>query len=462
MTSIDRKLLDDKISLPSPLIHMMHGCPLYTIPDLAKEIDNYYLGQFDITYLATKYTEQVPFCSLHKKSPWQLNILSGRHMTDGVTFCSGSNGGLTINLSGGRVILSNKDYIQKASRENFEVIISMADEVPFHTSKKKNQHSYERTMRWFLELRSSPLIDWNSTKIFGVAVGGLEPEKIALMAQTLLKEGAHGVVIGGAGMGETLEERQAALIAVRTAVGPNVPILIQGMRTITDIVDALRHGADLIGSDYPKTLSDSGRAALWWADAWNSMQKNDADLSNLTPDEESVIEGGCVQSVYKKAKCEPAHYVQQEHAQLALSSSSQSEDDCDSSATNKPDSRRLINLWDEKFRKDPRPMMPGCACHACRSHSRAYIHHLLRAKELLSEVLIYTHNQHQLFSLFKVIKNKWVSVPSNYLSISRSANVSVASAVTEVGISMIESNQEDIQCSMISISRETYMQSIEE
>jgi hypothetical protein len=44
--------------------------------------------------------------------------------------------------------------------------------------------------------------------------------------------------------------------------------------------------------------------------------------------------------------------------------------------------------------------LAGCACHACRHHTRAYLHHLLRAKEMLGEILLYRHNQHQLVALF--------------------------------------------------------------
>jgi queuine tRNA-ribosyltransferase len=38
----------------------------------------------------------------------------------------------------------------------------------------------------------------------------------------------------------------------------------------------------------------------------------------------------------------------------------------------------------------------GCQCHACRYHTKAYIHHLLKSKELTAYVLLYQHNQYQL------------------------------------------------------------------
>jgi len=65
-----------------------------------------------------------------------------------------------------------------------------------------------------------------------------------------------------------------------------------------------------------------------------------------------------------------------------------------------------IDLRDKVFRLDARPLQEGCTCHACRNHTRAYIHHLILAHELLSEVLLYVHNQHQLLLLFVEIRRQ--------------------------------------------------------
>ena len=51
-----------------------------------------------------------------------------------------------------------------------------------------------------------------------------------------------------------------------------------------------------------------------------------------------------------------------------------------------------INLMNKKFETDPRPMEPGCQCPACKHYSRAYIRHLLKAKEMLGLRLIVLHN----------------------------------------------------------------------
>ena len=51
-----------------------------------------------------------------------------------------------------------------------------------------------------------------------------------------------------------------------------------------------------------------------------------------------------------------------------------------------------LNLFNQKYEKDTRPLEEGCNCPACRRYSRAYIRHLLKAKEMLGMRLLVLHN----------------------------------------------------------------------
>ena len=51
-----------------------------------------------------------------------------------------------------------------------------------------------------------------------------------------------------------------------------------------------------------------------------------------------------------------------------------------------------LNLFNAKYELDARPIEEGCGCPACRSYSRAYIRHLLKAKEMLGMRLCVLHN----------------------------------------------------------------------
>ncbi len=54
--------------------------------------------------------------------------------------------------------------------------------------------------------------------------------------------------------------------------------------------------------------------------------------------------------------------------------------------------RGKLNLFNQKYELDSRPIEEGCSCPACRSYTRAYIRHLLKAKEMLGMRLCVLHN----------------------------------------------------------------------
>ncbi len=54
--------------------------------------------------------------------------------------------------------------------------------------------------------------------------------------------------------------------------------------------------------------------------------------------------------------------------------------------------RGKLNLFNAKYEKDSRPISEECGCPACRNYSRAYIRHLLKAKEMLGMRLCVLHN----------------------------------------------------------------------
>ena len=51
-----------------------------------------------------------------------------------------------------------------------------------------------------------------------------------------------------------------------------------------------------------------------------------------------------------------------------------------------------LNIKNEKYKLDERPIEPGCGCPACQSFSRAYLRHLFKAEEMLAMRLAVMHN----------------------------------------------------------------------
>jgi len=56
--------------------------------------------------------------------------------------------------------------------------------------------------------------------------------------------------------------------------------------------------------------------------------------------------------------------------------------------------RGVVNIKNARHQDDPRPLDEDCTCPACRSYSRAYLHHVYRAHEIIASMLLTWHNLH--------------------------------------------------------------------
>ena len=56
------------------------------------------------------------------------------------------------------------------------------------------------------------------------------------------------------------------------------------------------------------------------------------------------------------------------------------------------DERRRCDLRNAVHKRDPAPLESGCPCYTCRHFSRAYLHHLFLAEEMLGPTLLSLHN----------------------------------------------------------------------
>jgi queuine tRNA-ribosyltransferase len=54
----------------------------------------------------------------------------------------------------------------------------------------------------------------------------------------------------------------------------------------------------------------------------------------------------------------------------------------------------VVNIKNARHQNDPRPLDADCACPTCQNYSRAYLHHVFRAQEMISGMLLTWHNLH--------------------------------------------------------------------
>ncbi|MFV0474535.1 MAG: tRNA guanosine(34) transglycosylase Tgt [Pikeienuella sp.] len=67
--------------------------------------------------------------------------------------------------------------------------------------------------------------------------------------------------------------------------------------------------------------------------------------------------------------------------------------------------RGAVNIKNARHADDPRPLDPDCACPACRTYSRAYLHHVFKAGEIISSMLLTWHNLHYYQELMQGLRD---------------------------------------------------------
>ena len=67
--------------------------------------------------------------------------------------------------------------------------------------------------------------------------------------------------------------------------------------------------------------------------------------------------------------------------------------------------RGQINIKNARHMDDPRPLDEACSCPACRNYSRAYLHHVYRAQEIIASMLLTWHNLHYYQELMQGLRD---------------------------------------------------------
>ena len=67
-------------------------------------------------------------------------------------------------------------------------------------------------------------------------------------------------------------------------------------------------------------------------------------------------------------------------------------------------SRGQVNIKNSRHNLDIRPLDSSCSCYTCKNYTRAYLHHLFKAQEILGLMLLSWHNIHFYLDLMKNIR----------------------------------------------------------
>ncbi len=178
--------------------------------------------------------------------------------------------------------------------------------------------------------------------LLGIMQGGVFPDLREQSARFLTHLDFPAYAIGGLSVGETKPQMYAMLDLADELLPRARPRYLMGVGTVQDFFEAVARGVDIFDCVLPTRLARHGAALL----------------SN--PQAAAV------------------------HSPAA--------------------SRGRLNMHNAQYADDSQPIEPGCVCYACQHFSRAYLHHLLRAREILGLYLLSIHNLHVLLDLMRRIR----------------------------------------------------------
>ncbi|CAG8433866.1 7003_t:CDS:2 [Diversispora eburnea] len=223
--------------------------------------------------------------------------------------------------------ITSDTYVKYINSYNPDAVISLADMTTFQKTPglKRIKKSVNRTLDW-LDYALENIKE--GIQIFGALVGHNNHEERIRSAHETANRNVAGFLLNGLDLGTTSRERLDLLKISISNLPDDKPRIAYGFENPVDILRGIFEGIDIFDGSYPSKKTEEGNALIF------------------TLENEELI----------------------------------NDDDTGKSL--------LLYLHDEKYKTDFRPLLSSCKCYACRNHTRAYIHHLLKTREMLATVLL--------------------------------------------------------------------------
>lgn len=206
-----------------------------------------------------------------------------------------------------------------------DLIVTLDECTPFHSTRQYTEQSLKRSHMWELRsLEEFKRIDGGEQALYGIVQGGVYSDLRKIAGEFVSSNDFFGTAIGGT-LGKTKDQMHEVVEMAMQALDISRPIHLLGIGGITDIFNGVSLGIDTFDCVHPTRIARHG--------------------------------GALVDPKYRTSR-------NKEH----------------------------INLKNSVFQFDNKPIEEGCDCGTCRQFSRAYLHYLLKAGELLAIEAISVHN----------------------------------------------------------------------
>ncbi len=232
---------------------------------------------------------------------------------------------------GRRMMLTPERSVQVQRHLGSDLMCVLDECTPLHMTKSQTERSMHLSHRWAQRSLDAFQADEPSHQgLYGIVQGGVYPDLRQISVNETASKPFFGHAIGGSLGDSVTQMREVVAMAMASGQLSQRPIHLLGIGGIDDIFYGVQQGIDTFDCVAPTRLGRHG-GALVQPHYWNDASQDPA----------------------------PKHH---------------------------------INLWNACFQKDQRPIDATCPCPTCRSYSRSYLHHLLKAKELLALSALTLHN----------------------------------------------------------------------
>jgi len=239
-------------------------------------------------------------------------------------------------IDGSQMLLSPESSVDAQKVFGADIIIPL-DELPaHHISEATLLSSLERTHRWEERSLQRHLQHVNNQAMYGVIHGSTSERMRTLSTNHLLQLPFDGYCIGGS-LGKDAHDLKAILRTVMPLLLNDVqrrPVHLLGIGDEAGILNGVLQGVDQFDSALPTKVARHGTVFV-------DNQKIGHPVSR------TALPGTIP---------------------------------------------NRMNIRSSKFKDDYRPIDEECDCVACKNHSRAYLHHLVKAKEPVVHALLSHHN----------------------------------------------------------------------
>lgn len=233
-------------------------------------------------------------------------------------------------LDGSKQLLTPERSIQIQRSLGADFILVLDECTPYHVDKEYTRRSMEMSHRWALRsLSEFEKKEDGRQALYGIIQGGIYTDLRQESTDFVNQHPFFGIAIGGS-LGASKSQMKEVVRQTKALCDPKRPTHLLGIGGISDIFEGVAEGIDTFDCVHPTRLARHGGA---------------------------LVRPSSSENLFGESR-----------------------------------PNQHLNLNNSRFRLDENPIEKDCPCSTCERYSRGYLHHLLKAKELLAYQLITIHN----------------------------------------------------------------------